>query len=131
MLHRAETSNHYGDRFRKRVALFSIVAVLLVSASFVVANSADASTCPSGWNLISGRCVRSFTATGSSTWTPPAGVTSIDYLVVGGSVGGTMGGAAGSMIKVMTAVAIPIPLGPVQSFAILYVTGWVTTPLNP
>jgi hypothetical protein len=93
MLHRAETSNHYGDRFRKRVALFSIVAVLLVSASFVVANSADASTCPSGWNLISGRCVRSFTATGSSTWTPPAGVTSIDYLVVGGGGGGATGGS--------------------------------------
>jgi len=35
-----------------------------------------------------------------------------------GNVGGTTGGAAGSMIGVMTAVAIPIPLGPVQSFAI-------------
>jgi len=111
MLHSAGARNAHGRGFRKQVTWFSIVAVLLVSASFLVAKSADASTCPSGWNLISGKCVRSFIATGSSTWTPPAGVTSIDYLVVGGGGGGATGGSgrrggAGGQVVAMAGVAL-------------------------
>jgi hypothetical protein len=63
---------------------------------------AMASSCPSGFSLVTGTtdvCERIFTATGTTNWTVPAGVTSIDVLVVGaggrGSGNTTRGGGGG------------------------------------
>jgi hypothetical protein len=58
--------------------------------------------------------IQSFTATGTTTWTAPAGVTSVEYLVVGGGGGGGNGydsggggGAGGGMVLTGTTTVVP------------------------
>ena len=56
-------------------------------------------TCPTGFSLVTGTtnvCERRFTSTGTTTWTVPSGITSIDVLVVGGGGGGGGGGSSAS-----------------------------------
>ena len=71
------------------------VSLLLIGGSLALnAQVVTASPCPAGWTyeVDNGTCFRAFTE--SDTWTPPAGVTSISYLVVGGGGGGAQGGAS-------------------------------------
>jgi len=58
--------------------------------------------------------ITSFTSTGTTSWTAPSGVTSVDYLVVGGGGGGGTGydaggggGGAGGMVLTGTLTVIP------------------------
>ena len=62
---------------------------LVIGADSLKANTLKTSTDPT---------VTSFTTVETTSWTAPAGVTSVEYLVVagGGSGGGNTGGAAGS-----------------------------------
>jgi len=61
----------------------------------------------------------SFTTTGTTTWQAPTGVTSVDYLVVGGGGGGGPGdGGGGSAGQFRTATAYAVTPGNVYTIAV-------------
>jgi outer membrane protein OmpA-like peptidoglycan-associated protein len=74
-------------------------AAVMIPINMTVSPPAAASTCPTGFSLVAGTtnvCERRFTATGTTTWTVPSGLTSIDVIVVGGGGGGGGGGSTRS-----------------------------------
>lgn len=95
----------------------SLLAAPLLGVTVTQAPAASATTCPSGFNLVSGTtdiCERVFTSTGLTTWTVPDDVTSIDVLVVGsgGRGGGTTnqrnpGGGGGGVAVLQGFVVTP------------------------
>ena len=84
------------SRGLKRSPLFVLLSFVFVASLAVLVQPAGspaaqaAGECPAGWTYESGTgtCFRSFTTTGANTWTPPAGVTSANYFIVGGGGGG-------------------------------------------
>ena len=99
----------------KYVAIVTCAA-LTVTLSVVAPPPASASTCPTGFSLVAGTtnvCELRFTAAGTTSWTVPPGVTSIDILVIGGGGGGgfgassyTGGGGAGGGIAAAAGVSV-------------------------
>ena len=96
------------------IAVMSLASAPLAGLQVMNAPSALATSCPTGFTQVGSTdvCERSFTTTGTTTWTVPSGVSSIDVLVVGsggkgaantGSIGG--GGGGGGGIAVITGYA--------------------------
>lgn len=82
-----------------RFAAIAMCAAVAIPINLAVSPPAAASTCPTGFSLVAGTtnvCERRFTATGTTTWTVPSGLTSIDVMVVGGGGGGGGGGSSRS-----------------------------------
>ena len=78
-------------RVSATTAVIAAFLALVPPAGVPVAEAAG--ECPAGWTFEpgTGTCFGSFAAAGATSWTPPAGVTSIDYFVVGGGAGGGSG----------------------------------------
>lgn len=81
-----------------------------------------APACPAGYATVSivgstTLCEQRLLTPGTTTWTPPAGVTSVDVLLVGGGASGTFGavnsggsGGGGGQMRVVTGRAISGPV---------------------
>lgn len=99
----------------KRYSLFSLSVVVAVSSGIIVAPRAhsvaigsgsctsNSSTSSAVVALSGGNCFVAIYATGANTWTPPAGVSTIDFLLIaGGGAGGAGawggGGGAGELV---------------------------------
>ena len=105
--------------FTQKAFYLSIIFVILISVIATPAqNVSAAGTCGTGGTVIQnlGYCIHTFT--GSATFYPPAGVTSVELLMVGGGgsggarVGGG-GGAGGYIYKSSFTISgnIPITIG--------------------
>jgi len=73
------------------LATTAVIAAFLTLASPAGSPVVEAAgECPAGWTFEpgTGTCYRSFTSTGATSWTPPAGITSATYFAVGGGGGG-------------------------------------------
>ena len=86
-------------RISKVLSVFFFV-VAGISYYVPVDNATAAATCPASLSggtvtTANGACVLSFTTVGSYSWTPPAGVTTVDVLVVAGGGGGGADAAGG------------------------------------
>lgn len=83
-------------RFQRAVIASLIGLFIAVFATSFGTHSVTANPCPAGWTYDAGavECVRSFTTVGNEVWTPPSGVTTIKYLIVGGGGGGAQGAAS-------------------------------------
>ena len=104
----------------KVLSVSLLTAVGLTSAGSIAATGGDVAgaaariggLCPTGSSFAAvGVCEVSFTSTGTSTWTVPKGVTSIQELTVGAGAGGgggsgyaPGGGGGGGAVKVCTTV---------------------------
>ena len=99
----------------KRHSFFSLSVAVAVSSGIIVAPSAysvaigsgscvsNSSTSSAVVALSGGNCFVAIYATGANTWTPPAGVSTIDFLLIaGGGAGGAGawggGGGAGELV---------------------------------
>ena len=103
---RTPASATLNPRRSRSVLLLLLSAAVGLVAVFpggrgTVERASAAGECPASWTYESstGTCFRSFTTTGATTWTPAAGVTSIDYLVVGGGGGGQGQASCGDSCK--------------------------------
>ena len=81
---------HVSRWLRVLAAVGLVIAATCVVLPTAVPAAHAAGECPAGWTFESGTgtCFRSFTTTGNTTWTPPAGVTSATYFAVGAGGGG-------------------------------------------
>ena len=94
------------------VGLTSAGSIVAVGGDFAGAVAPSGGLCPTGSSFAAvGVCEVSFTTTGTSTWTVPKGVTSIQELTVGAGAGGgggsgyaPGGGGGGGAVKVCTTV---------------------------
>lgn len=99
---------------------FALAAVVVASLAPAAAAQA-VSPCPGGYTVVSqagSTAVCELTFTSSTTWTPPAGVTTVDVLIVGGGGGGANGsrngdpatwgggGGGGGQMRVVTNKAV-------------------------
>ena len=92
-----------------RTSAFALILSTVGLATLAPTPASAANECPAGWTYESagGTCFQSFTAA-STSWTPPAGVTSISYFIVGGGgggqgqVSGTTKGGMGGQVKTGT-----------------------------
>lgn len=113
-------------------APLALGAALALAGMGLLAAPAQANTCPEGMAFIEGStsiCEQRFTANGN--WTAPAGVTSIEVLVVGGGGGGgganaegnpqgnnSGGGGGGGQVRVS-----PVTVTPGSTYTITVGTG--------
>jgi len=88
-------------------------SALLIAASLVIGlcavENAEAVGCTANTTNISGYTVVTFTGAGSCTWSTPAGISTVDVLIVGGGGGGgynTGGGGSGGGVDSATARAV-------------------------
>ena len=98
---------------RPRTLIMAPVAAALALVTSLLGGVAPAQAvgeCPTGWTftLASLTCTKSFTS-GTTTWTPPAGVGSVEYLVAGGGGGGQpySGSKGGSGGQVQQGTVVP------------------------
>lgn len=88
-------------------------SAVLLAASLVIGicsvDSAVSVGCTANTTYISGYTVVTFTGAGSCTWSTPAGISTVDVLIVGGGGGGgynTGGGGSGGGVDSATARAV-------------------------
>lgn len=106
-----------------------LVTGVALAAGAAVASPAYATTCAVGTFLApQGVCQVTYTSTGTTAFTAPAGVTAVDVLVVGGGGGGaniqgSSGGGAGGQVKWLIGRAVT----PSTSYAVTVGSGgWST-----
>ena len=95
-----------GQSLRRLLRLFVAISGVAFT-TVILPKSVQALACPGSLTggtvtAVGDDCVLQFTTVGSYTWTPPAGITTVDVLVVGGGGGGGAdaagGGGAGGYI---------------------------------